>query len=125
MAYNKNKNTNLRKIRKERKLTIKEVCEKTGIPVRTYQNYEYGDREMTATVIQKLADFYGVSTDYILGCDTADNEDTFENIAKEYNLTPLERKILTTYLELPDDMRKEAMKLAEYLVNKPNTEEDN
>lgn len=57
----------LKALRKERKLTIQAVCEGTGIAIRTYQNYEYGKREISAEALYKLADFYGVTTDFILG----------------------------------------------------------
>ena len=63
----KEKSNNLKSIRKERGLTVKEVVDGTGIPMRTYQNYEYMEREIGAGALQKLADFYHVTTDYLLG----------------------------------------------------------
>ena len=57
----------LKQIREERGLTKRELCEKTGISERAYLTYEFGEREPKIGVIQKLADFYGVSIDYILG----------------------------------------------------------
>ena len=63
----KEKNNNLKSIRKEHGYTVKEVVDGTGIPMRTYQNYEYMEREIGAGALQKLADFYGVTIDYLLG----------------------------------------------------------
>lgn len=60
----------LKKIRKEKKLTIQAVSDGAGIAPRTYQNYEYGKREISAEALYKLADFYGVTTDYLLGRET-------------------------------------------------------
>lgn len=57
----------LKSIREERGYTIKKVCEETGIPSRTYQNYEYGERAVSVDTLEKLADFYKVSVDYLLG----------------------------------------------------------
>lgn len=57
----------LKKIRTQRKLTKKEVCNGSGIPYPTYLKYEYGERELGLSSLQKLADFYGVTTDYLLG----------------------------------------------------------
>ncbi len=54
-------------IRKERKLTRKEVAGNLNIVERTYQRYEQGEREPTASILAELADFYGVSADYLLG----------------------------------------------------------
>lgn len=58
---------NLKKLREEHGLTKRELCEKTGISERAYITYEFGEREPKISVVQKLADFYGVTTDYLLG----------------------------------------------------------
>ena len=34
---------------------------------RVYSNYERGDIDIPTSILIKLADFYGVSVDYILG----------------------------------------------------------
>jgi len=54
-------------LRKGKKLTRKEVAGNLNIVERTYQRYEQGEREPTASVLAELADFYGVSVDYLLG----------------------------------------------------------
>lgn len=45
----------------------KQIAEGAGVPLRTYQRYENGEREPSASIIISLADFFGVSTDYLLG----------------------------------------------------------
>lgn len=50
----------LKQIREKHGLTKRELCEKTGISERAYLTYEFGEREPKISVIQKLADFYGV-----------------------------------------------------------------
>lgn len=45
----------------------KQVAEGAGVPLRTYQRYENGEREPSASIIVALAKFFGVSTDYLLG----------------------------------------------------------
>ena len=37
------------------------------VSLRTYQRFEHGEREPTASTIIALAKFYGVSADYLLG----------------------------------------------------------
>lgn len=54
-------------LRKERKLRQSDVANGIGIASYTYQRYEYGEREPLASVLKALADFYGVSADYLLG----------------------------------------------------------
>ena len=54
-------------LRKERNLRQADVAMRLGIGVYTYQRYEYGQREPTAPLLRTIADFYGVSADYLLG----------------------------------------------------------
>jgi len=45
----------------------KEIANILGIDQRVYSAYETGKREIPVRFIVKLADFYGISSDYILG----------------------------------------------------------
>lgn len=94
------KYNNLKKIRKERGLTVKEVVEGAGIPMRTYQNYEYMEREIGAGTLQKLADFYGVTTDYLLGREPA--PDPFANLGL---CEESETDVINKYMSLPPNIR--------------------
>lgn len=108
---------NLKKIREERKLTKKEVCESTGISERAYLTYEFGEREPKISVIEKLADFYGVTTDYLLGRETGEPE-TLDKLEREFNMSALEKEILDNYLSLPKDMRSDLMEFLQKSVKK-------
>ena len=117
--YNK-----LKEIRKSRNLTIKEVVEGTGIPMRTYQNYEYCEREIGATALSKLADFYHVTTDYLLGRDTGE-PNTLDQLVAEFNMTALEKKIVENYLSLPESMRGDLMEFLRKTVKEIQEENGN
>ena len=54
-------------LRKQHRISQKNVAEQIEISIREYQRYEYGQREPTASTIIALAKFYGVSADYLLG----------------------------------------------------------
>ena len=58
---------NLLQLRKARKMTQTEAAEAIGIVMRTYRRYETGEREPVASVLVKMADFYGVTIDYLVG----------------------------------------------------------
>ena len=58
--------TNLRKLRKENGLTQISLQMKTGIEQALLSKYETGERVPTTDALLILADFYGVSIDYIL-----------------------------------------------------------
>ena len=58
--------TNLRKLRKENGLTQISLQMKTGIEQALLSKYETGERVPTTDALLILADFYGVSIDYLL-----------------------------------------------------------
>ena len=55
----------IRDLREDADLTQAKLAEKLGMHKTTYTNYEQGKREPPFAFIIKLADFYGVSCDYI------------------------------------------------------------
>ena len=57
----------IRDLREDADLTQKQVEEAINVPQRTYAYYEAGERMVPPNVLCALADFYGVSVDYILG----------------------------------------------------------
>lgn len=62
----------LRELRKEKKLTLKEASEELkknnlNISADALAKYERGDRESKLETWQKLADFFNVPVDYLLG----------------------------------------------------------
>lgn len=54
-------------LRKEKKLSQKEIAEKMNISQRAYAHYEKGDREPSIETMIRLADYYKVSLDYLTG----------------------------------------------------------
>ncbi len=56
----------LRDLREDHDLTQKELGEAINLPQRTYSSYETGGRMIPPEVLCALADFYGVSVDYLL-----------------------------------------------------------
>lgn len=57
----------LKQVRKEKGLTQIKAAELLGIPSRTYVAYERSEREANSEMLIKLADFYDVTIDYLLG----------------------------------------------------------
>lgn len=90
----------LKYIREKNGLTKRELCEKTGISERAYLTYEFGEREPKISVIAKLADFYGVTTDYLLGREPATDPFADLNLNKES-----EEDVIDKYMSLPPNIR--------------------
>lgn len=57
----------LRELREENKYTQSTVAEVLGVKQNTYSQYEKEVRQIPIPQLIKLAKFYSVSTDYILG----------------------------------------------------------
>lgn len=58
---------NLRLLRQQAKLTVAETASALNMPYRTYQNYELGQREPNLETLVKIADFFDVSIDMLVG----------------------------------------------------------
>lgn len=63
----------LRKLREKRGLKQKEVAEFLQLNPNTYCRYEKGERTPPPEIIAKLAEFLGVTTDYLLTGKVSDN----------------------------------------------------
>ena len=57
----------LRDLRKEQHVTQQSVADYLEIKVRTYQYYEGDDHRPDYETLVRLADYFGVTTDYLLG----------------------------------------------------------
>lgn len=57
----------LRDMREDKDLRQREIAEILNVSQTTYTRYESGELDIPSAALVKLADFYGVSVDYILG----------------------------------------------------------
>lgn len=56
----------LRELREDRDLTQKVISDFLCVKQNTYSQYETGARQLPIDLLIRLAQYYGVSTDYIL-----------------------------------------------------------
>lgn len=57
----------IRNLREDNDLKQRELAEILNCSQRIYSNYERGDVDLPTEILIKLADYYDVSTDFILG----------------------------------------------------------
>ena len=69
---------NLKNLRVDRDIKQKDVAKVLNVYQNTYSQYESGVIALTAEVLIKLSDFYGVSIDYLL--DRTDNPEINKTI---------------------------------------------
>lgn len=86
----------LTELRKEKGLSQKEAAAKLGISQALLSHYEKGIRECGQSFLIKVADFYGVSCDYLLGrtkerneLDALANEILSDNSSSDSNPTSM------------------------------------
>lgn len=93
----------LKSLREKRKLTRQQVADSIGIKKRALETYEYGDSLPSIETIKKFADFYNVTTDYLLEREPApDPLELIKNIAKNSDIVvPVE-----LYMNLPESARQ-------------------
>jgi len=95
---------NLKKIREKCGITQIELAKYLGVVRSTICQYEKGNREPDTKTLIRLADYFHVSTDYLLGrCDEAgeiiiQSENSFET-------TPLEQRLILDFRKLPPNMQ--------------------
>lgn len=57
----------LKALRRQKKQTQKDMAALLGCTVSNYQKIEYGQVNISVTALDALADYFGVTTDYLLG----------------------------------------------------------
>ena len=57
----------IRDLREDHDLTQKQMADILNCSQQVYSNYELGQRDIPTDILIKLAGFYKVTTDYILG----------------------------------------------------------
>ena len=77
---------NLKAIRNKKGVTQKEAADALGISPNTYKNYEQGMREPNNDMLCKLADYFQVTTDYLLG--RAPQADPMKLLVSQTDLSP-------------------------------------
>ena len=104
---------NLRELRKNKNLNQTIVAKYLGVQYYTLGKWEQGRAEPSANDLVKLADYYDVTVDYLLG-----REDDFGNVVSSGQLTdglPLdEQKLLRAYRAMPDVAKRKIVDDAEF-----------
>jgi len=54
-------------LRKNKGISQSAAAKEINVALRAYQNYEYGDAEPRLSTLVRIADFYGVTLDYLAG----------------------------------------------------------
>lgn len=89
----------LKSLRKQRNLTAQQVADSCEISLGVYKKYESGERGVGVPALIKIADFYHVTTDYLLGREPA--TDPFDML----QLPEDQKSVMERFASFPDDVR--------------------
>ena len=89
---------NLRYLRKNQNLTMKELGKIIGVAESTISLYETGKREPDIKTLSKLASFFSVSTDYILGI----TDDPSPTPTVDYAVAEVKKKLKAEGIDMED-----------------------
>ena len=115
-------NVRLKQLRTARGLSQNEMADILEVSLSSYQKYEREKNSVTPSldVLMRIADYYKVSVDYLLGRST--DTPPLSQLASQFNMSALEREIVDGYLSLPEDMRGGLMDFLEKAVAKVQAE---
>lgn len=97
----------LKELRLELGLQSQDVAQKLGISKQAYSNYEGNRREPDVETLCLLADFFGVSIDYLVGRPTI-----------PASAAPREKAILSVMSKLDEHSQKDVISYATFLAAK-------
>lgn len=101
----------IKKIRKQRNLTQEQIAEAFGVSCQAISKWETGTSYPDISLLPIIADYFGVSVDYLLGHDTSKQKETIEQVCNHAN----------TLLETNEHVRAISL-LREMLVKHPGNE---
>jgi transcriptional regulator with XRE-family HTH domain len=103
----------LKALRSEKKLSQQSMGDLLGITRQAYAKYENNESEPDIATINKLAAFFNVSTDYLLGISESRNKltDTNENEDKNFKEFINDPDLQRWYKDLPRSGEEDLKKL--------------
>lgn len=100
-------NNTLKKLRTTKNLSQNDMSKILDVSLSSYQKYERDKNSVTPSldVLVRIADFYNVSVDYLLGRNAEINIDPIEILAVTANFTELEKNFLSLYVSFNREER--------------------
>ena len=81
-------------------IKIKDLAPKLLLAPSTLGNYVQGTREPDYDTLRRIADYFGVSIDYLLGHKTPAEDDERQLLARYRSFTPSQKRLLLDQAEL-------------------------
>lgn len=101
-------NETIIKLREEKGWSQRELAEKIGINKAVMNRIELGDRSVRAEELERIANIFGVSSDYLLGLPEMDDEDqrAFNQFLHDPALHEMIKELSVSDADKLDQLRK-------------------
>lgn len=93
----------LQKLREQKKMSQVDVASVLGVTRQAYSRYERGERELNYELLARLADYFDVSIDYLIGHSSFYYPDSVKHY-QEYS--DEERQLVEDYRTLTPPLRQ-------------------
>jgi transcriptional regulator with XRE-family HTH domain len=102
----------LRVLRKEKHLTLRELSEIVNISFSNIAMLERGERNFTADTVKSFAEFFNVSSDYLLGLSDIRNA---QITTQTINVDSVDVEILNEVKELQNKDKEDLLKIIKFM----------
>ncbi len=104
----------IKELRLAKQINQKDLAEIIGIAQPTLSGWETGRTQIDYANLIKIADYFNVSTDYLLGRE--------EKLPE--NLSEIDKKIIETFDQLDDQQKQQAIEFAKFLLSRDGNATD-
>ena len=114
----------LRELRNSKRKTLRDVNEDLGINYSNLAQIERGEHNCNADTLRMLAQYYGVTTDYLLGKTDNPNAQIVSVADSDGSITKIEYELLDKVKGLTIEDFIEINKYIDYLKSKKDTKNE-
>lgn len=111
-VYNQHMETNIRKIRKEKNITQKQLAEKFNLHQTAISEWESGRTYPRIEIAIQLANYFGVTIDYLLGREP---DSGLVYVHKDPALTDDEKELLNIYRNITPELKENARSMIDLM----------
>lgn len=113
-----------KEIREQSGLTQKECADNFDVTLRAWQSYEQGISEPKYDLLCKIADYFNVTTDYLLGRNAPPPVTLEKLLADKKDMSEMEKRFILVYVQLDKKHREAFVKALEEAAHEGNKKEE-
>lgn len=105
----------IKKLRTEKEISQEDLGKILNLSKSTISLYESNKREPDFKTLEMFADFFNVTTDYLLG--RTDDSIPIKKIKKQPEFSPIDKKLINAYIKMDDKNKEKIIELITYFYN--------